>query len=156
MMDLGKITKNWDNFQQVIPTLIVNYDEDIALAPTRLSISGKTGNDVIQEQCAWPVYYGQRLSEITKLANFVELRINFVRGSLYRQFTENHSRGLSERCKDQYINNEPAYIDIYRIFLEVDEVKQKLKAICDAFDRRGFAIRDWTQLRVNELQHSVI
>ena len=105
----------------------------------------------LKEQCSWPVHYGMLKAEITKLLRYLDNRINSVRGALTRRYIETYSRDLGEKARERYIDNEADYMRLYELYIEVEELKDKLATICDAFDRRGFALRDWTALKVNEL-----
>ena len=42
-------------------------------------------------------------------------------------------------------------MQIRELYIEVEEIKDKLSVICDAWDRRGFSLRDWTALKVAEM-----
>lgn len=155
-MDLSKVRGNWDDLKKALPQLFTEYEDEVDAAPERLSLAGKTGPQAQKEQCAWPVYYGMKKAEVGKLLRFMDARQEAVRSDLYKKYNERHSRQLGERQIDKYINSEEDYLRIHELYLEVQELYDKFAAICDAFDRRGFALRDWTTLRVQELQEVTI
>jgi hypothetical protein len=136
---------------------MVDYEEDIKLAGERLSMRGKSGAETQKEQCAWPAYYGMKKAEINKLLSYIEMRVEAVRSDLYKTYNSvQAARVLPDRTIEKYIDGENAYLSIREMYLEVQELKDKMSAICDAFDRRGFALRDWTTLKVNQLQDDLI
>lgn len=137
--------------QRTLPDLLAKYEAEIAEAPGRLSMIGKSGPQALKEQCSWPVHYGMLKSEVTKLLKFLNSRIDAIRGDLTRRYVETYSRDIGERVRDKYIDNEESYLRMYELYLEVDEIRDKLSVICESFDKRGFALRDWTALKVSEL-----
>lgn len=151
MIYLSDFKGDWESIRAALPDLIVKYETEINEAPKRLSLQGKTGAQALKEQCSWPVHYGMLKAEITKLLRYLDNRINSVRGALTRRYIETYSRDLGEKARERYIDNEADYMRLYELYIEVEELKDKLATICDAFDRRGFALRDWTALKVNEL-----
>lgn len=140
--DLGK------NFDK-LPDVLSQYDEDIASAQERLAVRGKTIEEALKEQTAWPVFYDQKRRELNTLVKYMDGRCNAIRGKLYRGYTENYSRELSDRVKDKYIDNEQEYLSMYEIYLEIYELAEKYEAIVDAFKVRGFALRDVVVARTN-------
>lgn len=142
--DLGK------NFER-LPALLTEYDEHLALAPERLAIKGKIIEEALKEQAAWPVFYDEKRRELNTLVKYLDSRVSAVRGRLYRAYTENYSRDLPDRTKDKYIDNEPDYLTVNEVYLEVYELAEKYEAVVEAFKVRGFALRDITVLRVNSL-----
>ena len=155
-MDLSKVHGNWEKMKAAIPDMLVEYDEDIAKASERLTLIGKSGHQAQKEQCAWPAYYGMRKAEVNKLLKYVGARVEAVRTSLYRRYNEVSSRVLSDRVIDKYIDGEEEYLKIHEVYLEIEELRDKLAAVCDAYSLRGFSLRDWTTLKVNQLQDDLI
>ena len=136
--------------------IFMRYEDEIDKVSERLSISGKSGAEAQKEQTAWPIYYGVRKAELGKLLKYMDARQEDIRSQLYRRLNEKHSRSLGERQIDKYINSEVEYLRFHELYLEVQELYDKYAAIMDAFDRRGFALRDWTALTVEKLQDVII
>lgn len=142
--DLGK---NFEN----LPPMLVEFDEHLLLATERLAVKGKIIEEALKEQAAWPIFYDQKLRELKTLLKYLDSRVAYVRGKLTRQYNENYSRELSERTRDKYIDNEDEYMSINELYLEIYELTEKYEAVVDAFKVRGFALRDITQLRINQI-----
>lgn len=156
MINLADYRGDWDSIRKILPALMQKYEEEIAASPERLSLIGKTGTQAQKEQCAWPVHYNLLKAEVTKLFRYVSARETQVRGERTKWYIESYPREHSERARDKLIDHEPAYIQMRELVLEVEELKDKLTAICEAFVARGFALRDWTSLKVNELSDLII
>lgn len=146
----------WEKVREKLPDLIASYEQDIIEAPPRLSIRGKIAAEAYKEQTAWPIYYGTRKAEVAKLLKYIEAQVGACRSRLYRKYTEQYSRDLGERARERYIDNEPEFLAYHELYLEVEELFDKLTAACEAFDRRGFYLRDWTSLAVASLQQEII
>lgn len=144
-----KIKKN-------LPTILEQFNQDIDNAPSKLSMIGKTGAAALREQPVDSAYYAKRKAEANKVCKMIEAQMDACRSRLFRKYTDMPSRELSDRAKDKYIDNEPEYLNYLELFLEVKEIYDKLEAVCEAYDRRGFALRDWTTLKVNQLETMVI
>jgi hypothetical protein len=146
----------FDQVKGALPDLLSTYDLDISNAEKYLLIRGKTGAQVLKEQTAWSAYYGMRKAEVSKLCKYMEAQVEACRGRLFKKYVENYSRTLSERTIDKYINNEAEYLSFYEALIEIEEIKDKMTAICDGFTSRGFSIRDWTQLKIVQSQDDTI
>lgn len=156
MIYLNDFRGNWETISKALPTLIAKYEDEINDAPKYLSLNGKTGTQAQKEQCAWPVHYGILKAEVSKLLKYIAARVDAVRGERSRWYIESYSRDLGEKDRQRFVDNDDQYLRMYELYLEVEELRDKFAAICDAFDRRGFALRDWTALRVNEITDMTI
>jgi hypothetical protein len=154
--DINVVKGKWEDIRNKLPDIILYYEADLAMAITRISVKGKTGAEAVKDQTAWPVQYGMKKAEIEKLLKYMWAQVEACRGRLYRKYNENYSKVLGERTIEKYIDNEDEYLQYYQIYLEIEELLKKYTAVCDAWDKRGFALRDWTQLKVVEMQEAVI
>lgn len=134
-----------------LPDLLDKYNDEIDQIEDRLRIKGKLLEVAQQEQCAWPMFYEVRRVELKTLVKYFEGQVALVRGQLVRRYTENYSRALGDRILNNYIDAEEPYIKIRELFLEVEELYEKYSAVADAFTKRGFALRDLTTAKVNQL-----
>lgn len=139
-----------------LPALMAGYELDIEQVEQRLSLKGKSGAEALKEQAAWPIYYGMKKAELDKLVKFMDSQVKACRGKLYRKTVDVSARDLGERARERYIDNEPEYQDYNELYLELEELRDKFAAVSDAFDRRGFALRDWTALKIASMQDDMI
>lgn len=147
--ELGPKLKN-------LPAVLASYDEDIEKAKEVLPIKGKTLDEAFKEQCAWPVYFYNKKAEVRTLLKYLEQQVAKVRGERFRAYVEQHSRELGERTIDKYINNEESFLMMDSLRLEVEEVYETFQGIVESFDKRGFALRDYTTARTNDFHRDEI
>lgn len=145
--DLGKNNEN-------LPALIFQYEEDLKDAPANLKIGGKILEKCLQEQGAWPVFYGQRRAELKTLMKYLDARVNAVRARITETYFTNYNPKPTERMIDKFVDKEQEYLSMYVLYLEVAELYDKYDAVCEAFTVRGFALRDLTTARVEQIQNS--
>lgn len=144
LLKLGLNMKN-------LPNLLDQFTEDLIPYAKNLTITGKTLETCLKEQATWSAYYGERNAELGTIIKYVENQIKRIRATITVRYNENYNPQLSERMTDKYIDRENDYLDIYSVLLEVQELKSKYENVLDAFNRRGFALRDITQARINEI-----
>lgn len=143
--DLGK--KN-ENLIQVLE----HYEQELEQAEQILSLKGKRLEVANIENPSWQHFYDQRRIELYTLVKYFEAEVNRVRGKLFRSYKEQHSRELSEREINRYIDNEEAFLTMNEIYLEVKEVYEKYQAVVEAFRVRGYALNNITKIRVASLE----
>lgn len=139
-----------------IPDVLAPYQAELDTVESKLLIEGKKLEHANREQPQWQYYFEIRKVELNSLIKYLETDLNRIRGKLFKNFTENHRMDLSDRAKDKYIDNEPAYLAKYEIYLEVKEVYDKYTAICEAFQSRGYALNNITRARVAERYDDII
>lgn len=154
MSRISEIRGSWEKLKENLPTLLFEYHEDLDLAEKRLSLKGKTMEAALKDQAAWPIVYANMKAELDTILKYVALQVDRQRGIAYQRYTEQYSRELSDRAKERYIDQNEDYLKYQELYLEVQEVREKASAVVDAFTTRGFALRDLTQIRINQL-HSV-
>lgn len=135
-----------------LPTILMRYENGLDDVEANLAIKGKMLEQANIEQAAWQAYYDQSRIELYSLMKFMEADVARIRGKLWISYTETHTRDLGPRDKDQYINNETAYLDTNELFLEVQELYKKYEAIVDAFRSRGFALNNITKIRISQME----
>lgn len=133
-----------------------SYHNDYDEAEARVALKGKTLAIAAKEQAAWTLYYKSRKAELDKLCKRLYGRVEATRGVLYKQYTENYSRELSDRAKDKYIDGDEDFIKINELYLEVREIYEKISAVVETFEVRGFAIRDLTTATVHSIQDGTL
>ena len=139
-----------------LPGMIHEYDTELSEAAKRLSIRGKNLDVALQEQCAWPLFYDVKRAELKTLVKYFDSQKASVRGMLTRKFKENYSRDIGDRMTEKYIDNEPDYLQIHGLCLEIEEIYDQYNAVMDAFKVRGFALRDLTEAKVASIHNSLI
>ena len=135
-----------------LPALLVEYEDALNDYESHLSIQGKRLEKANMENPTWQIYYDQKRIELHTLLKFMDAEVDRVRGKLFRSYKENHSRQLSEREINRYIDNEQAYLSMNEIKLEVQEIHDKYHAVVEAFRVRGYALNNITKARCASLE----
>lgn len=155
MSDIALIKGGFKKLAENLPPLLAKHADELDLASQRLALKGKMLEDALKEQGAWPIHYAYMKSELDSLAKYMALEVDRVRSEIFRRY-ETYSRQLSDRTTDKYIDSDPEYLKYQELYLEVKELHDKASAVVDAFSTRGFALRDITAIRVNQLHTTVL
>lgn len=147
-----KLAKNLSNFDDIIKM----YESDLLDCRDNITIRGKSLETALKEQPAWSAYYGERAAELSILVKYLDMQVNRVRAQHTVRYKENYNPALSERLMDKYIDKEQDYLDMFEMYLEVKELHEKYLQVLEAFNRRGFALRDLTTAKVHQLQDDVL
>lgn len=139
-----------------VPATLFKYEDALQGYEDNLKIKGKNLEKANVENPSWLAYYDQRRIELNSLAKFVEMKLEQTKGKLWKMYTENYSRELSARDKDQYISREPEYLKVYQVLITVEELLKKYGSVVDAFQNRGYALRNITSLRVSSMEDVVL
>lgn len=147
--DLGKNAEN-------LPNVLYEYEQALEGVEDIIQIQGKKLEHANRENAPWHHYYDQKRVELKAIVDWLESRVQKARGRLFKNYTESSQRELSDRAKDKYIDNEPAYLSEYELYLEAKEIYGKYVATVDAFTTRGYALNNITKIRVASLEDVVI
>jgi hypothetical protein len=157
IQDLGnlKSTDLKERFKN-LPDLLAAYDGDLKNAEQDLAIKGKSLENANKENPSLHAYYDQRRLELKTLVDFMDNQVSRTRGRLFKAFTENNNRELSDRAKNEYINGEQAYLDIYEIYLEIKDLQQQYESVVEAFKLRGYALKNITEIRIAQMENVLL
>ncbi len=139
---------------EFLPDVLVDYEKELVGIEKIIAIEGKLLERANLEQASQQLYYDTKRKELRTVLKFIETQRDKVRARLFKSYTESHSRDLSDRAKDKYIDNEQEFLTIQEIFLEVEELYEKYEAVMEAFKSRGFALRNITDIRVASLENT--
>ena len=156
MSDLNLIKGSFKKLCDNLPDILIKHMDIIDLAPERLSLRGKSLEDALKDQGAWPIVYASTKAELDAVCKYIDSEISRVRSVLVRQYVEEYSREISDRVREKYIDGDGEYLKYYHLYLEVKELYEKASAATDAFTTRGFALRDITLIRVNQLHTTAL
>jgi len=139
-----------------LPELLNSYEQELVAVEKIMPVEGKLLEKANLEQASYPLYYDMKRKELRTILKYVEMRREKVRGQLFKSYTETYSRDLSDRAKEKYIDNESEYLKYNELYLEIEELYEKFNSVIDSFERRGFALRNITELRVNSLENTQV
>ncbi|MGZ8924287.1 MAG: hypothetical protein ACXW2E_00255 [Nitrososphaeraceae archaeon] len=135
-----------------LSVILDTYEKELIDYDKHLQIKGKTIAEALKEQASYSAIYNEKTCELSTILKFLEGMIKQERSRLIRMYNENYNPALSERMIEKYIDNEDSYLKLHKNWIEVNDLLEKSKMITDAFNRRGFALRDLTMIYVNEIQ----
>lgn len=154
ILDLGdKKSKDLKERFKNLGDILAVYDGELKNAEQDLAIKGKSLENANRENPSHYAFYDQRRMELKTLVDYMENQVQRTRGILFKNFTDNYNRELSDRAKNQYIDGEQAYLDIYEIFLEVQDVYRQYESVVEALKLRGYALKNITEIRVHQLEN---
>jgi len=139
-----------------IPKILKIYDEYLIDAESDLSLVGKSLEEACKEHASLQSYYYEKLCELKILLKYVESQLDKTKGELYKKYTENYSIKLATTEKINYIKMEPKYISMNCIYLEVEEIFEKFKAIVESFNSRGYMLNNITKARIAQIESTII
>lgn len=137
-----------------LPAILADYNDELKGAEQDIQIKGKSLEGANRENPSLYSYYDQRRVELKTLVEFMDNQVQRTRGRLFRTFTENNNRDLSDRAKDKFIDGEQAYLDIFEIYLEVKEVCESYASIVEAIKFRGYSLNNITKARVANMENA--
>lgn len=143
--DLSNLGDILDTYEQAFES----FKDDVRL-------NGKQIGKANSENPSLLAYYDERRAELKSILQFVEMHLDKIRGELWQQYTEVHSRELNAKDKEMYIKKDPKYLKVYQLFLCVQELYNKYIAAVDAFVNRGFSLRNISNLRVAQVDTGLI
>lgn len=147
--DLGPKYKN-------LPRILQEFEDELQQANAQLEKHGKLLEMCLSENSAHMHYYDERRNRLRTLVKYFKMEVERVRSELYKSYTENYSRALSPQQVSKYIDHEPAYLEIYQILLEVEEVYDQYTSVVENFKSRGFELQYITKLRIASLEFTEI
>ena len=139
-----------------LPVLIALYETILDTVEENLRIKGKRLEAANVEHATWLAYYDQRKIELSTITKFMLAQVESARGKLWKDYTKNMSLDLNYRDKENFINNEPYYLAMHELYLEIEELYKKFDAVVEAFKSRGYALNNITRIRIAEMSDYVL
>ena len=133
------------------------YEKELELVESRLSMRGKSLGEAQKEQAAWPIFYAVKRVELGTMSKRLSFRIAAIRGRLHQFLQSAESIASSERQIEKFIDANEEFLAANELFLHVEELYKKYNEILtNGFDKRGFALRDFTQARINDIHNEIL
>lgn len=129
-----------------------SYEALIDAAAPLFELDGVSLESACKNHAQNLMFYNNSLQECRTIEDVVKLKLEEVEGQLYKKYNENHQRALGQRDIGQYIKGDPAYVEIYEVFLEVVLIKRNLESIVDALKSMGWSLNNIVKLRIAQLE----
>ncbi len=122
-----------------------------------LEIEGKTIRRALMEQTSWQSYYDQKRGELKSLLKyFNEVVMGPIRGSKWKDLTEESNISLSQKDKEYYLRTYTEIVDLETVYIILEELYYEFDAICEAFRSRGYALKHISELMIAQIEDSII
>lgn len=149
---LVHLRKDLTNLNQILLSVKAN----LADHADEVKIAGKTLKHANAENASLFGYYDEIRVHLQSLLNFIEIKLTEKRAAVIRYISENSPHDHGERMKEKLIDEDPGYIDWKLKYLEVEEVLEHTKSICEQFKRRGYNLTNLTNLAVAQVDDEYI
>lgn len=155
--ELEAATKMKVNVDKIL-AIIDEYGKDLTeeTLTERLGIKGKQLSIALREHPGWVAYYKQRKAELKGFRDQLEAEVERIHCVFYSYYNENNSRDLGDRALGQYVKRESNYNKAVNVRIEIETLLDQYSAVCDAFESRGFQLRDITAARVAEVHDAIL
>lgn len=149
---LDLVRENFANVAQVIEV----YTKYLKAFEADLQIKGKSIERANVEQASLLSYYDERRIELRAVMQYLDVHLEKMFGSKWKQFTENYNRELSPKDKEQYIKHDPAYVIQREIYVEMEELYKRFESAVESFKARGYALNNITKIKVAQISDVVL
>ena len=139
-----------------LPDILDQFKTDLAPTKEQVNNDGKLLETCLSKNSALMHYYDERRIRLHSLVKFFRMEVDRVRGEKYKQYNENYSRSITIQMMNKYIDAEPAYLEIYQILIEIEEVYEDYVSVVDTFKQRHYELTNMTKLRIANLEFSEI
>ena len=139
-----------------LPDILDQFKTDLEPAKEQVNNDGKLLETCLSKNSALMHYYDERRIRLHSLVKFFRMEVDRVRGEKYKQYNENYSRTITIQMMNKYIDAEPAYLEIYQILIEIEEVYEDYVSVVDTFKQRHYELTNMTKLRIANLEFSEI
>jgi hypothetical protein len=135
-----------------IPSVLKGYKSKIKDSHKDLSLKNKNIGDALIEQHSLAAYYDEIKAELYTFRSHLEILMKKRAGEVNRMFKENSNFDHSDRSIDKLIPTDETYIKYSRIYVEVDELYNKVRYICKQFEQRAYTLTNIKEVLKYELR----
>lgn len=140
--------KTFDN----LPEILESYENRMNGWKKNVQIDGKNIEGANVEQSSWLAYYDELKVELRTLVDFLDLKIDEIRGKLTSEILNNSSLDTNHQTRERLIDAEPTYVKLYQNKLLAKEVYNTADMIVNNFIQRGYILKNLVQIRTAALQ----
>jgi Recombination, repair and ssDNA binding protein UvsY len=136
--------------------LIVKYETALDESLHDVIIAGKTLEHANREQPELFYKYGRLQADCDSAYKFVNMRADIVRSRAFQKMKEGSDRALADRVIDKYVESDQDLVDLVCLSIQLGNLREKFAAVMQALTSRGYALRNITEARVNQLHTAVL
>ena len=139
---LISLRKDLTNLDKVLS----NVRASLSSATNEVKLAGKSLRTANVEQPSLFGYYDEIRVHLQSLSDYVEIKLVARRAAVIRYISDNSALDYGERVKEKLVDEDPDYNEWKLRKLEVDEVLELSKSICDQFTQRGYSLKNLSNL----------
>lgn len=124
---------------------IRNWKKDLAL-------KDKNFGDALIEQHSLAAYYDEIKAELYTFRSHIEILMRARAGEVNKMFKEVSKHDHSDRSIDKLIPTDKEYIKYSDLYVEVDELYNKVRYICKQFEQRAYTLTNIKEVLKYELR----
>jgi hypothetical protein len=152
MSIVEKVGEKFENLYEVLAV----YQREFREISTHLKMKGQPLDEMLISQASWVGHYQIRHAELKTLRKYLETKIDFQRGKLWKHYTEGVNRELNYRDKDNYVNFDPIVQELKTFFHEVSEIEDQYGAACEALQQKGFMLNALVKAKTGGFDHIML
>lgn len=133
-------------------SILDSYENDLKSVPEILSLKNKKIEFAIKEQTGWQYCYDCKKNELNTLLKYLEMRLEKLKGGIWKNLTEKSDLDLSQKDKENYVNRHESYVAMMELYLHVYELVKKFESVSKSFETRGYALKNLVDVYVHSLQ----
>lgn len=143
----GKISANPDDYS-ILGDALEYYEDQVIEARKDLNTDGKRIEHMQKLLPGMAEYRFNQLQELEAILRMLELKMNFVRSNVYRNFLENYNRALSSRDAEKYCDADQGVYDLSLLINRVALIRNNYLGISKGLDVMNYQLSNVTKLRV--------
>lgn len=117
---------------------------------------GKRLEEVIKLRSLHAFRAGKLLYQMRSLEDYVEIKLNEAESVHWKHYNEKHGRALTTRDIQAYIAGEDDIVSFKTLMSQITYVKRQLEMVYDILKSASYDLKNITELRVHEIQDTVL
>jgi hypothetical protein len=130
-----------------LPGAIAYYETELQDARIETSIKGNLESNSRLMPGIVEHRFNQ-LQEVEAILEFLNIQLRKKRSEMFRKYTENYNRTLSDRSADKYVDGDDEVIEWQVLVNEFAMIRNKYLGIMKAIDTKQWQITNIVKLRV--------
>lgn len=157
MSILFKLDTEDDNaFFSGVTDILIEYQTLVNNAEPLFQIEGKKLDSVCQVLPKNLYLYNRYFLDMKTLEEYLIIKRNQIQAKLWKKYVEGYPKALATKDIQNYILGDADYVALSRVIIEVQDLKEKFKAITEAFEQMNWQLSNITKLRIAEIQETIL
>jgi hypothetical protein len=149
-------TEDDDAFFSGVTDILIEYQTLVNNAEPLFQIEGKKLDSVCQVLPKNLYLYNRYFLDMKTLEEYLVIKRNQIQAKLWKKYVEGYPKALATKDIQNYILGDADYVALSRVIIEVQDLKEKFKAITEAFEQMNWQLSNITKLRIAEIQETIL